>query len=551
MADPQRLLNQCYLSIKGAPAPLPLMGDLEQVSVESSLHLPDVATLVLHDPRLAWLDDDLLAPGAALSITMRSGGSEALIFDGEIVELEPEFGASAQRLMVRAFDRLHRLARVRKVRAFQNVNESDMIRRLADEVGLDARVAPTRVIHPYVLQANVTNLAFLQERAAMLGYLLYVEGDTLHCEPPPDDDAPLALAWGENLLGFHPRLTTVAQVQQVVARGWDPLHKQVTLGQAKRGRGAPEVGDRRSGGQVAKAAFNLPDSEHLVADRPLPTQALAQQLAQAVADRIAGRFIEADGVCGGMVELVAGARVELRAVGERFSGVYFVTSATHVYDADGTYTTRFTVSGLNSATLLGLLLPEREAAPGGLVIGVVTDNADPEGLGRVRVRYPWLADNCASAWARVVAPGGGNERGVQFLPEIDDEVLIGFEQGDMNAPYVLGGLWNGVDMPAMPGVVRNNRVQQRVIRSRSGHTITLDDSDNGGRISIQDSQGNQIVLDTGSNALSIKSGGDISITAGGNLTLAARGTVSVEGMGITIDGQSATVDVKATMINLN
>ena len=188
--------------------------------------------------------------------------------------------------------------------------------------------------------------------------------------------------------------------------------------------------------------------------------------------------------------------------------------------------------------------------PAGLVIGIVTDNQDPKGYGRVKVKYPWLSGEHASDWARVVAPGAGDQRGIEFLPEVNDEVLVGFEMGDVHYPYVLGGLWNGKD--ALPKKVTNGgKVEQRIIRSRTGHMITLDDSDGGGGVTIEDKNGNKIMLDSGANKLTITVQGDASLKAQGNLTLEAQGQVQIKGMGVKVDGGAATVDVKGSMINLN
>src|SRR5664280_3415392 len=105
----------------------------------------------------------------------------------------------------------------------------------------------------------------------------------------------------------------------------------------------------------------------------------------------------------------------------------------------------------------------------GVVVGVVTNNQDPDGFGRVKVKFPWLSDVDESDWARVAAPMAGNKRGFYFLPEVDDEVLVAFEHGDVRFPYVLGALWNGKDAPpATNGDGKNN---VRVIQSRSGHVI--------------------------------------------------------------------------------
>nr|MDQ2999615.1 type IV secretion protein Rhs [Chloroflexota bacterium] len=255
MSDTQHLLNQCYLMLNGASVSVELMRDLEHVTVETSLHLPDVATLVLHDSRLRWLDDAIFTPGALLKITLRSPQTSTVVFDGEIVEIQPDFDAVTQRLIVRAFDRLHRLSRVRQVRAFQNIGDGDLVRRLADEVQLNAEVGSTRYVHPYIIQANITNLMLLQERAAMLGYLLYVNGETLHCKPPDESAVPIALTWGNNLVEFRPHLSTIGQTPRVIVRGWDPSRKQAVLGEARSGRGAPQIRSQQSGGELAQTAF--------------------------------------------------------------------------------------------------------------------------------------------------------------------------------------------------------------------------------------------------------------------------------------------------------
>jgi phage protein D len=433
------------------------------------------------------------------------------------------------------------------------VTDADLVRKIAQEVGLQAQVGPATQVHTYALQANETNLVFLQGRAAALGYLLYVHKKTLHCEAPGSQRQPIAIKWGRELSEFRPRMTTIGQVSEVQARGWDPAQRREIVGQAKDSRITPQIGDSKSGGKVAEEAFHMSSVRDLVADRPLRAQAAADKLAQAVADRHAGQFIEAEGLCAGNPGLVAGALVTIDNIGRRFSGTYFVTGATHTF-TPGEYSTRFNVSGLQPATLLGMLAPEREInVASGLVIGVVTDNQDPEGQGRVKIKYPWLSSEHASDWARIVTLGGGKERGIEFLPEINDEVLVGFEQGDIHYPYVLGGLWNGQDAPPKKSsqLISGGKVQQRIIRSRAGHTITLDDADGGGGVTVEDKNGNVIKLDSGANALSIEVKGNATLKAQGNLTLEAQGQVEVKGMGVKVDGGAATVDVKGSMINLN
>ncbi len=166
-------------------------------------------------------------------------------------------------------------------------------------------------------------------------------------------------------------------------------------------------------------------------------------------------------------------------------------------------------------------LGERDRDQGriaGVVPGIVTDNQDPDGMGRVKVRFPWLSDENETDWARIATLMAGEERGSFFLPEVDDEVLVAFEQGDINHPYVIGVLWNGTQRP--PETNQNGQNNIRKFRSRSGHEIIFNDDDTAQqeKIEIRTSSGHTIVLDdsagqekieiidkTGSNKMTIDS----------------------------------------------
>lgn len=194
----------------------------------------------------------------------------------------------------------------------------------------------------------------------------------------------------------------------------------------------------------------------------------------------------------------------------------------------------------------------------GVVVGIVTNNKDTEKLGRVKVKIPRLSGEDESNWARVISFMAGKERGAFFLPEIDDEVLVAFEYGDINMPYVIGSLWNGKDVPPENNSDGKNNI--RVIRSRSGHVITLDDSDGSEQIKIMDkTQKNMIIIDAKNNKISIKSDKDIELSA-------PNGKVTIEAMDIETKSTASTkieatsgVDVKASgnlnikgaMVNIN
>jgi uncharacterized protein involved in type VI secretion and phage assembly len=186
----------------------------------------------------------------------------------------------------------------------------------------------------------------------------------------------------------------------------------------------------------------------------------------------------------------------------------------------------------------------------GVVVGVVTNNQDPDGLNRVKVKFPWLSDEDESTWARVAVPMAGKDRGIYFLPEVDDEVLVAFEQGDLRFPYVVGCLWNGKDTPPAKNDDGKNNI--RMIKSRGGHMIRLSDEDGKEKIDITDKDGkNSLVLDIANNTLTItaqngtikldaqkieiKSSADTKIEAGAGMDVKANATMNVKGATVNIN----------------
>jgi uncharacterized protein involved in type VI secretion and phage assembly len=171
--------------------------------------------------------------------------------------------------------------------------------------------------------------------------------------------------------------------------------------------------------------------------------------------------------------------VTLDRVGQRLAGSYRVTSVEHTYGADRPYTVKFVCGGKEAADMTDLLGAAAgdlaRKGWGSLVIGLVTNNDDPDRLGRVKVKYPTLSDSDESSWARVATPGGGAARGVQWIPEVGDEVLVGFELDDKTRPMILGGLWSRKDKPPQPDTVQSGQTNAHLMASRRNHRVTLTD----------------------------------------------------------------------------
>ena len=194
----------------------------------------------------------------------------------------------------------------------------------------------------------------------------------------------------------------------------------------------------------------------------------------------------------------------------------------------------------------------------GVVVGVVTNNRDPDSMHRVKVHFPWLDRDHESNWARVVAPMAGNDRGGYFLPEVDDEVLVAFEHGSLEHPYVMGSLWNGKDKA--PENNNDGKNDNRAIKSRSGHVVRLCDSSGGEKIEVIDKTGNnKIVISSSDNKITIEAQGDIEITSQtGKVKITAIGveitsTTDVEITAQTSIDASATgqVNISGALVNIN
>jgi len=187
----------------------------------------------------------------------------------------------------------------------------------------------------------------------------------------------------------------------------------------------------------------------------------------------------------------------------------------------------------------------------GVLIGTVSDLQDPEKIGRVRVKLPQYAEQ-QSDWARIVTPMAGKDRGFFFQPEVGDEVLVVFENGDPRRAYVLGALWSKVDTPP-PRDGNDPQNNIRLIKSRSGHKVTLDDTSGSEKIVITDKSGaNTLTWDAANNKITIESGkGDMDITAPtGTLSISAK-TIEIKASADMTVQASTQLTVKGATVSIN
>jgi uncharacterized protein involved in type VI secretion and phage assembly len=194
--------------------------------------------------------------------------------------------------------------------------------------------------------------------------------------------------------------------------------------------------------------------------------------------------------------------------------------------------------------------PDKAGRVYGVVMGIVTNNQDPDKMGRVRVKFPWLSDDHESWWARIATPMAGPNRGIYFLPEVDDEVLVAFEHGDVRFPYVVGALWNGKDSP--PENNSDGKNNLRLIHSRSGHLVRLDDKDGDEKIEIIDKTGNNsITIKSSDNSISITCDGKLKIHAAQGIEMTSDADIKITA-NTTINAEAtAPMTLKGATVNIN
>ncbi len=551
------------IKIDGKDLPADFDFNVLEVTVDTSLFMPDMFVILFFDDDMVFMDDEnTFDIGKEVEILV---GDKQLI-KGEITAIEPDFSETSKAtLLIRGYDKSHRLHRGKKTRTFVKQKDSDIIKKIAGEADLQTDIDATPITHPYLIQNNQTNMEFLQMRAHLLGYQIFVMDGKLYFKKGETDLGKSPdLFWTNNLRSFRPRLTAAHQTDKTIVQGWDANTKKIIKSEAKPNSKLNQGGAKKTGGDTAKSAFQS-SATTVVVNQPVFTVDEAKAIAEGISNQMTRDFIEAEGESYGDPDLRAGKKVAISGVGSRFSGEYFITSATHIY-RNGAYYTRFSVSGQRPNTITHLLAQQNAAncQPGrinGFVTGLVSSNKDEEDLGRVKVKFPWLLDpdgvEIDSHWARIAAPmAGQNNKGLYYLPEVDDEVLVGFEHGDMRYPYIVGALWSKKDQPPdkNANITADGKTNQWIIRSRSGHTLILDDTDGKEQIIIRDkTEKNEIILDSKENSLTINVDKDIAITAGGNITLKAGGDISIESKNWTLKTQqnsniqaSQNLSLKAT-----
>ena len=554
MVNTSNYVNQLQVQVGGSAVAKDLMDDLLQITVEESLHLPAMFTMVIqnaYNPSSnksnfqTWRHEGKFEIGEQVKIgfiasTTKDPSFEkeekGYLIEGEITGIEVHFNSEYEApIIVRGYDKSHRLHKGRHNRSFLNNTDSDIVSKIAKEAGIElGQISPSEEVHEYVFQENQTNMEFLRQRAARIGFELFVEDGKINFRKPETKN-DIELKWGQEINSFSSRVTSAEQVSEVEVRSWDYTKKELVTETAKSEKVITDTGNKK--GSDCCNNFNLNEPpKMIVVDKPVSSPKQAEVMAQALCDELGGEFVYADAKAEGNPEIRPGKIVNLTNMGTRFSGKYYITETRHIY-TKRSYTTEFGVRYLRAGNLFSTVSGQKHLQPGEtFLVGIVTNNTDLKGLGRVKVKFPTLTENHESYWARVVGVGAGGSRGFYSLPEINDEVFVGFEHGDIHRHYIIGGVWNGKDAPPedINNTINGGKVRLRTIKTRTGHTIEFVEETKGtskAGIKIETATGHKLYLNDSDKCVEIQ-------TSGGNEIKMVDGSIvpsiSISSMGYLV-----------------
>jgi Type VI secretion system/phage-baseplate injector OB domain len=618
---------------------LPTVSDkIFRVVVDTHLHLPDMFEIWFNDQEASVVDDANLSIGSSVEISGAKFGdtSGTTLIKGEVTSIEAICENMSITTIVRGYEKAHRLQRARRSQTFLNMTDSDIARQIASHAGLsETDVDSTSTTHDHIAQVAQTDWEFLNQRAREIGYEVgVVQGKFMFkkaASMPADGGiggalsavasavaSALGLGGGlnfkDNLISFRPRLSAANLTPDVEVRFWDGKGARVVSSNsdaasntAKLDDEPADLADSFTDGLISLPSLPslpkipglpMPDfgstpsnTAYVVVNRPLASgsnaDGAADEMAKGLADAVSSTFAEAEGEAVGDPSIQAGEQVDIKGVPKAFCGKWTVTQARHIFDPEELgYRVHFTVSGRSDRSLFALASgggTDRRPQFEGLVCGVVTDVGDPDKQGKVKIALPWLLPSFVTDWARVVHLSAGARTGAMFLPEVGDEVLVGFEFGDPRRPYVLGGLVNdNSKFAAKDSAVTSGAVTGRGFASPAGNQLLFTDDLPPGppglpptksAVTLGTGDGNiALAIDqvAGTVTLSCKPAPPASKTPAGTLTIdcSGAGKIAIKGgaggVKIESDGQlelsgqlgvkissSAMVQVQGQMVQLN
>jgi Rhs element Vgr protein len=527
------------------------------VSVHRKINTIPYARLTIIDGDVTGGDfpisnSDDFKPGREIKVNAGYGHQDDTIFEGIIIKHAIKIaGENDSRLIVEARDKAVRMTIGRKSANYVDSKDSDVIKKLISGYnGLKADVEETDGEHPELVQYYCSDWDYVLSRAETNGFWVNVDDANISVKSPQTDASPeLAVRYGEDLIEFQAEMDSRTQLKAVTGTTWSL--KDLKIIEQKGAK--PDLNDQGNittdelAAVVNLESFNIQTSAP-ISQESIKRWASAQRLKAGLA-RIRGRM-----KFQGSVKAKPGKLIEVQGVGDRFNGNAILTAVSH--DISGGNWISEVEFGLSPDWFIQkediVAPPAAGFLPGaeGLQIGIVKKlDEDPEGEVRIQVAVPVLHAETEGVWARLAGFYASTGIGVLFIPEIGDEVVLGYFNNDPCHPVILGSLYGSNHQPPYPPTAENNT---KAIVSRSklklefeeekknitletpaGNTIVISDDDKS--IRLHDQNGNTIKL--GTEGILLDSPKDIAITAKGKINIEALNKIGITSKAdVTVEG---------------
>lgn len=553
--------NRPKVTVGGAAEiPKDLAAALGECWVDSSVNLPGAFHLTFLESAHKLMKDpecvEVLKIGTKIAVyaIADSQGKDTPLIAGVVTGVETEYDHGIATTILRGMDPSFKMMRQRRAVGYLNMTASEIVAKLAAQDGVDlGEIETTSPVYEIMTQPNISDWQFVQYLAESTGMEadFDYEGRLRFRKPVPAALGLVQIDFERDVLHCRAGVSASDQVSQVTSRGWNEDEKTLLLGKAP-AVSSPEYSIGTTPGQ-AVAAFGTASLTET--GTPYGTQPEADRAASSLAADITSAFAEMDIEMRGWPSLRPGTVVRLQNAGTMFDGDYTISATRHMFNRNNEYVTQVRVTGRQARTLYGLAAGAQpsggqpEPRIPGVVNAIVTDINDPKQQGRVKLRFPWFDDTYVTDWVRTMQFGGYRGGGV-ISPEVEDEVLVAFDRGSMDHPYVIGGLYSNPQNSPSPHdtpLYTAGRLNRRSLVTRTGHRLELLDApaEKGVRLRSGD-EALTVFLDQTKTAITISSDGTVDITGKTGVRVNSDSKVSVTAPEVTITG-AVTIEGDTTI----
>ena len=465
-----------------------------------------------------WLGESIVVKAASTPIFVGVVTNVQLHREGS------DFGC----IIVSGYSATYRMETAHSCFSWNDRTIGDVVKKLCEQAKVQLELNPAfKETKDFICQYEESDFDFIRRLAHQYQEWMYFDGTKLIFGKPRKLADPIILEYGTTLSSLDIGLQTLARSEQVFSyhSGADREMQRMTPDLA--------YGHDKLSGEAFRASlgmFSKPARQHALPRISNETELINYMGRKQAAETAETHYITAESQVptlrvGSVISLYSSFLERVGNISKESLGNFIIIEITHEVSQGSYYKNRFKAI---PATIKALPSPKVRMPLAETQMATVLSNADPQGKGRVRVRMNWQTDGMQTGWVRVMTPDGGSSkdvrsnRGFVFIPEVGDQVLLGFRHGDPARPYVMGSLFNGTT--GRGGLEDNHK---KSLTTRSGHTLSFNDNVNGDwSIIIKDVAGNRICLNSANKTISISAIEEINLTSK-NINIKAKENVTI------------------------